>query len=832
MLAVSAPVGFGKTVAIAHWLRQRSSAAYVIWISCGEFIATEEAVWATVSSGLKDVGLWLSGEAPEMETAAAFAALQSLSQEIVVVYDDLDRIGTLDLHRLAQLDRLIPTVRTIAIATGPPRSQADVEPFEWTELGSNQLAWDHVMIRAAAAAANAPSDGRLAVESIVNATKGRPGAILHYLGAWSASGGALRTPASTLTLRWSLDTLRQLDTSGDILTLFAILAVSIRVPVTLLDDLVGSPVAHLLDILIGTGLVTWSGAPGLCAEVVNPGEDLIEEFAAQVLGERAPEVHRRAAEYFLQAVPAFAIHHLARSGDSLAALGLFRRLWNDVGVGSDLADIRRASSAISDDAYRSDLHALAIRMLASRLPPTEVVRRRHLESFLLSAPPSRLAQLPFEERPMVVAASIWALVSRDRVTEAAAMGVKFADELRAFTWPNERAQLIDQFSVLWNITGEALLLTGQPRAALSYIKRAWELVDARRSPVIHFASVSLAALAFAMNGELAEGRSRLAVARDSYAAMMLPPSAIEYPLALTEAILAHADADAQGMLRAAQAFTRVAGEEARWSAAADLCRAFALYFSGQFDAALSAIRKVLHSAGAKRSPTVALLMAVGLEAEVSIALGRPTRAVELLNDSRVPRGHSLCPSAQRATGLLASGQPRMALAETDVCVSLGTEHSLRTLPAVFLRRALAHAQLGHDVAADESFLEGFLLLRDSMNRAAFLNLSREAVDLLLSRLLESHPEYAVDAALLADALDSMDHLMKHDRIPAILTDRERRVLAHLATGQTVPQIASALFVSPNTVKTQVRSLYRKLGIASRKEAAEVAAALRLHLNEG
>lgn len=51
-----------------------------------------------------------------------------------------------------------------------------------------------------------------------------------------------------------------------------------------------------------------------------------------------------------------------------------------------------------------------------------------------------------------------------------------------------------------------------------------------------------------------------------------------------------------------------------------------------------------------------------------------------------------------------------------------------------------------------------------------------------------------------------------------LTARERAVLRELATGATTTQIAERLFVSPNTVKSQLSSAYRKLGVASRKEA--------------
>ena len=53
-----------------------------------------------------------------------------------------------------------------------------------------------------------------------------------------------------------------------------------------------------------------------------------------------------------------------------------------------------------------------------------------------------------------------------------------------------------------------------------------------------------------------------------------------------------------------------------------------------------------------------------------------------------------------------------------------------------------------------------------------------------------------------------------------LTRREEDVLVLLATGRTASEVASELVVSPNTVKTHIRNLYRKLGINRRGDLAE------------
>ena len=60
-----------------------------------------------------------------------------------------------------------------------------------------------------------------------------------------------------------------------------------------------------------------------------------------------------------------------------------------------------------------------------------------------------------------------------------------------------------------------------------------------------------------------------------------------------------------------------------------------------------------------------------------------------------------------------------------------------------------------------------------------------------------------------------------------LSRQELRVLRLLVAGHTYAEMAAALVVSPNTIKSQVGSIYRKLGVRSRLEA--YTAAQRLHL---
>lgn len=53
-----------------------------------------------------------------------------------------------------------------------------------------------------------------------------------------------------------------------------------------------------------------------------------------------------------------------------------------------------------------------------------------------------------------------------------------------------------------------------------------------------------------------------------------------------------------------------------------------------------------------------------------------------------------------------------------------------------------------------------------------------------------------------------------------LTERESEILALIAAGSTNREIASALFLSPHTVKEHTSTLYRKLGARNRAEAVQ------------
>jgi DNA-binding NarL/FixJ family response regulator len=51
-----------------------------------------------------------------------------------------------------------------------------------------------------------------------------------------------------------------------------------------------------------------------------------------------------------------------------------------------------------------------------------------------------------------------------------------------------------------------------------------------------------------------------------------------------------------------------------------------------------------------------------------------------------------------------------------------------------------------------------------------------------------------------------------------LTDRESETLALITQGKNNADIAALTFLSPNTVKSYIRTIYRKIDVASRTQA--------------
>ena len=212
------------------------------------------------------------------------------------------------------------------------------------------------------------------------------------------------------------------------------------------------------------------------------------------------------------------------------------------------------------------------------------------------------------------------------------------------------------------------------------------------------------------------------------------------------------------------------------------------------------------------------------------------------------REGSVCnPSAELAAlgylALIAADETEWDVAEeyeeraTDLLTALGFGTHRRCLP-MLLTRVKLHARTSpadaEAAAADVSRLLRHMVPHPWMALLADVVLGEGAIDRAdvaaagrhaasAAALLDRYP----DAGILRRRTHRLLEAVDRARLAEPLTPAERRVLELLPTHLTDAQVAEQLFVSRNTVKSHVKSLYRKLEVSSRSDAVERARELGL-----
>ena len=243
-------------------------------------------------------------------------------------------------------------------------------------------------------------------------------------------------------------------------------------------------------------------------------------------------------------------------------------------------------------------------------------------------------------------------------------------------------------------------------------------------------------------------------------------------------------------------------------------------------AARGQIREALTTVAAARralaEPSAALwAQADELEAQIRLALGDARAAAELAAGVPVTRRDLLLARIALATGNHQAAQEHLQLP------ALG---SLTTRDRLVRQILLAAAAIERGDPTADGILGGAV---QRARQEGFVNTLVSTAPQVTGYLVEhaarmrSDPylEQVITAALDVRAAQP-DRAEYRQLIAEPLTAAELRILKLLPTS-TYLQIAATLYISRNTVKTQLRSIYQKLGVTSRSEAVERAVDLRL-----
>ncbi len=236
-------------------------------------------------------------------------------------------------------------------------------------------------------------------------------------------------------------------------------------------------------------------------------------------------------------------------------------------------------------------------------------------------------------------------------------------------------------------------------------------------------------------------------------------------------------------------------------------------------AAARAVLSRLRDTWARARPAMASVVTVA-ESEAALRAGDTGRARALLllaDDGEVPgRSDAMLIWA----GLLLAESDFAAAAElvapyTDGAAPATSQERI----AALLVAAVAHRRLGAAGEAAGLAEQALALAEPERAYRVFLDGGasvRSAVTVLV-------PPTSWQAGFAGRVLERFDGQSPRLAPPAAresvrLTDSERAVLCFLPSHMTNEEISQALFLSINTVKTHLRSAYRKLGVGSRREA--------------
>jgi LuxR family maltose regulon positive regulatory protein len=273
-------------------------------------------------------------------------------------------------------------------------------------------------------------------------------------------------------------------------------------------------------------------------------------------------------------------------------------------------------------------------------------------------------------------------------------------------------------------------------------------------------------------------------------------------LALIDATLARSGTAA--MATAAELARTALPEESRWGAMADLMAGVAAHLVGDRDGAHQALSDAARRAAVWNVPLVQILALSQLALLAAADDDWPTARI-LASQARA--------GVDRA-GLIARPSIALAMAVSAYVNAADQRRSEALADAAAARALLARVRgfgAWFEVETAAALAAAGVELNEPVVAAQFLAAGRIR--------LADLPDAPMPAAWLEEIAAAASRRSAGGL--ADLTPAELRVLRRLSSHLSYRQIADELIVSPNTVKTQVRSAYLKLGVSSRHEAVEI-----------
>jgi LuxR family transcriptional regulator, maltose regulon positive regulatory protein len=349
----------------------------------------------------------------------------------------------------------------------------------------------------------------------------------------------------------------------------------------------------------------------------------------------------------------------------------------------------------------------------------------------------------------------------------------------------------------------ALAFPTYQRGRAATVERWFRWLEDHGAMENHPAVAALAAIIPAMTGRQADAERRAGVTeRAAVASRPDGSSPVEPWLVVLRALLCR---DGVDQMRAdAELAVKIMPAGSLWRAGSLLLLGTALLMAGDPDQADIVFEDQVAEARAAGG-TLGSCVALSEQSLLAIARGAWDLGERHLSEARAVARESNVEDYPAVT-IMHAVAARMALHRAD-----RPRASAELTRAQRLRPALTYAVPHFAVQARTELTKVHLALGDL---AGARTLMREVHEILLRR-----PGLGVFARQAEDLRAELSHARGSPALGAsALTAAELRLLPLLSTHLSFPEIAAEVFLSPNTVKSTVHSIYRKLGTSSRSQA--------------
>lgn len=271
-----------------------------------------------------------------------------------------------------------------------------------------------------------------------------------------------------------------------------------------------------------------------------------------------------------------------------------------------------------------------------------------------------------------------------------------------------------------------------------------------------------------------------------------------------------------------------ADQEPPVAVALQIARARFHLAAGEATAARTALAAARARYGDRPLPAFLHRLVAVEEADLDLATGHPQRVQDRFTRLGVPDIDVWSTDRERvrlALAQLALGQPQQVATTVGSLLADEPGNPGPVLEA-WLVTALAADRLREDARALDALSAALHLAAPENRQRPFLT-----ADPRLCELLARHAELVSSQHdFIKQILANLAHQQASARPAPLgepLTDRETAVLRYLPTLLTNTELAEQMYISVNTVKAHLKSLYRKLDVTSRRQAVHRARELGL-----